>query len=452
MEILPVSDTRGANWTPANLKTIINWINFAAFMIEGLDESINIFRGKIRFNTILGLILSTASGTISVAQYSEYVKSTSIVSLTLNSIFTLFTFSIAINTGYIKIYQIQERLELFIKTKQEWTSFVSNLAAELDLPIAMRKDAVQLISNYREHYLNLMNVDYEMHSDVLKSIKDKMELQITKQEKKQRVVQEENFKTGQLNIIRKTHGLKVYDMAISEVESMIEFLNNLYKLDSYRHDKDIKDIIKGDEVKFMQHAYGKMPIHVPVQVPMQYVNTQTPNTLTRVVVDTQNTLFKNEKLDTLYESLESYILERNILEHNRRIFLDELIEKGVDMTTYDNSDAAYKSIELFNESIKAYEPLFTHACEEITYSTNYMDYLYEKYKNIHELINNYKIPKTESGAYHDTYHNTYHDTSLDKLHIQYRYLETILEIGSRKRKETFKKIYGEIMARKSSNE
>jgi len=437
MELVP--DTRGTNWTPANLKTIINWINFAAFMIEGLDESINIFRNKIRFNTILGLILSTASGTISVAQYSEYVKSTSIVSLTLNSIFTLFTFSIAINTGYIKIYQIQERLELFIKTKQEWTSFVSNLSAELDLPIAMRKDAVQLISNYREHYLNLMNVDYEMHSDVLKSIKTKMELQITKQEKKQTVAQEENFKTGQLNIIRKTHGLKVYDMAISEVESMIEFLENLSKLESYRHDKDIKDIIKGDEAKFMQHAYGKMPI--------PHINAQSSNTLTHVVVDTQNKLFNNEKLDTLYESLESYILERNILEHNRRIFLDELIEKGVDMTTYDNSDPAYKTIESFNNSINAYEPLFKAMCEEITYSTNYMDYLYEKYKNIHELISNYKIPKTDSGAY-----NTDHYIDLDKLHIQYRYLETILEIGSRKRNETFKKIYGEIMARKSNND
>jgi hypothetical protein len=73
-----------------------------------------------------------------------------------------------------------------------------------------------------------------------------------------------------------------------------------------------------------------------------------------IVVDTQNKLFNNEKLDTLYESLESYILERNILEHNRRIFLDELIEKGVDMTTYDNSDPAYKTIESFNNSIMAW--------------------------------------------------------------------------------------------------
>ena len=410
MELLHIPDTRGTNWTPANLKTIINWINFSAFMIEGLDESINIFRSKIRFNTILGLVLSTASGTISVAQYSEYVKSTSIVSLTLNSIFTLFTFSIAINTGYIKIYQIQERLELFIKTKQEWTSFVSNLSAELDLPISMRKDATQLISNYREHYLNLMNVDYEMHSGVLENIKEKMELQIAKQEKKQTVAQEANPKEGQLNIIRKTHGLKVYDMAISEVESMIEFLENLSKLESYRHDKDIKDIIKGDEAKFMQHAYGKMPI--PVAIPVQ-----NPDTLTHVVVETHNKLFKNEKLDTLYESLESYILERNILEYNRRIFLDELSEKGVDLTTYDNSDPVYKTIESFNNSINAYEPLFTHMCEEITYSTSYMDYLYEKYKNINELITNYKIPTTDSGTH-------IYDTEFDKLRIQYSYLET----------------------------
>ena len=169
------------------------------------------------------------------------------------------------------------------------------------------------------------------------------------------------------------------------------------------------------------------------------------DTLTHVVVETHDKLFKNEKLDTLYESLESYILERNILEYNRSIFLDELSEKGVDLATYDNNDPVYKTIESFNNSINAYKPLFTHMCEEITYSTNYMDYLYEKYKNIHELISNYKIQTTDSGAH-------IYDTYLDKQRIQYHYLETILEIGSRKRKETFKKIYGEIMARKSDND
>ena len=440
MDLIP--DTRGTNWTPTNLKTIINWINFAAFMIEGLEESINIFRSKIRFNTILGLVLSTASGTISVAQYSEYVKSSSVVSLTLNSIFTLFTFGIALNTGYIKIYQIQERLELFIKTKQEWTSFVSNLSAELDLPIAMRKDAIQLISNYREIYLNLMNVDYEMHSSVLKSIKEKMELQIAKQENKKNTSEcinnnnNCNEQKGQLNIIRKTHGLKVYDMASSEVESMITFLENLYKLESYRHDKEIKDIIKGDERTFMKNAYGKMPV-------------LDPTSLTSIVVDTNNTLFHNERLDSIYASLEIYTLERETLEHNRIIFLDELSKKGTDLSTYDNSDKLYKDIQTFNDSINSYYNIFIGICEEITYSVSDMNYLYEKYKNIHDLI----IKFSNSSPNNTKSNNKYvYDDTFDRLRIQFNYLEIVLEIGSKKRKETFNKIYGEIMCRKSGDE
>ena len=436
-----VIDMRGKNWTPANLKTIINWVNFAAFMIEGLEESINIFRSKIRLNTILGLVLSTASGTISVAQYSEYVKNTGQLSLILNGVFTLFTFGIAIHTGYIKIYQIHERLELFIKTKQEWTSFVSNLSAELDLPIEIRKDALQLISTYREHYLNLMNVDYEMHAGVLENIENKMNLQIATLENKTNTASHNASPNacsseGRLTIIRKTHGLKVHDMAFGEVESMIEFLENLYKLDSYKHDKEIKDIIKCEESTFMKNAYGKMPY---VQQPnnVRYAEVLHPNTLTHVVVDAQNKIFNNEKLDSIYTSIETYTLERDILQENRIAFMSELGNNGTDLLTYNNSDQLYKEIELLNSNIDNYYTIFVGVCETLTYSNSYMDMLYDTYKKTHEIMSD---------------PNTVQNIAFNKSRILYSYIETVLEIGSRKRKETFKKIYGEIMARKSSDE
>jgi hypothetical protein len=48
-------------------------------------------------------------------------------------------------TGYIKIYQIQETLEQYIKMKQEWTVFSTSIASEPQLPIELRRDALFMI-------------------------------------------------------------------------------------------------------------------------------------------------------------------------------------------------------------------------------------------------------------------------------------------------------------------
>ena len=449
METVHAPDTRGKHWTPVNLKTIINWVNFAAFMIEGLEESINIFRSKIRFNTILGLVLSTASGTISVAQYSQYVKNAGPLSLILNGVFTAFTFGIAIHTGYIKIYQIQERLELFIKTKQEWTSFVSNLSAELDIPIEMRKDALELIVTYRENYLNLINVDYEMHSSVVKNIENKMKLQIATHDNKNTQSDSSN-KTGQLNIIRKTHGIKVYDMALSEVESMVDFLQNLYKLDSYDHNKEIKTIIEGDKQKFMNNAYGKIPIQTyHNNGAARYVEVVDASTLDEVVIDTKYKIFNNYRLDSIYESLEDNFIDRNHFICKNRIILYHFDEHPIDICKKDTNEITdtlecmYVTINKFNNEITSYIKIFTSICEELTYSTEYMDELYQKYKNTHDAIENDINEPLDPDANGLTFLPNY-----NKAIIQRKFLETVLEIGSKKRKETFKKIYGEIMARK----
>lgn len=224
-----LKNTVGTSWTPNNLRTLLNWVNFGSFMIEGLDISINECRGKIRFNTILGLALSTTSGTLSIAQYSNYIKSNNTVSLLLNSLFTLFTFVIAINTGYIKIYQIQERLEMFIKTKQEWTSFITALGTQLDLPIDLRTDALDLIMLNKEKYLNLMNVEFEMPPHVLAQIKIKMD---------------EQYKKDAKGIIQKNHGLRIYQVVSSRVERLIGMLTQLVSLSTYSHNKDLLKIIE----------------------------------------------------------------------------------------------------------------------------------------------------------------------------------------------------------------
>ena len=133
----------GTNWTIENVETIVDWLSIAAFNIEAMELAIKYYQSIIRNNVIIGLILSTASGTISATRLNSNPSQNS--TLMLNALFTVMSFTISIFTGYIKIYQIQERLEMFIKTKQEWIVFSTLLVSELQLPVKLRKDALFLI-------------------------------------------------------------------------------------------------------------------------------------------------------------------------------------------------------------------------------------------------------------------------------------------------------------------
>lgn len=162
----------GTNWNGNNISTLLNWISISQNNIESLDLSISYLREQIRFNIILGLLLSTASGTISVANIG-FVSNAN-VSLILNSVFTAMSFIIAINTGRIKIYQVQERLEQFIKLKQDWTFFVTKIVSELQLPVDLRKDALYLIQTYREKYLDLIKTEVEIPASIKKFMEKKI--------------------------------------------------------------------------------------------------------------------------------------------------------------------------------------------------------------------------------------------------------------------------------------
>ena len=98
------------NWTGANLETLSQWIQISSLQIEILDLAIKHFRSIVRKNVLLGLVFSTASGSISISQLNSAYQT-----VVLNVIFTIMSFSITIFTGLIKIYQIQERLEEFIQ-------------------------------------------------------------------------------------------------------------------------------------------------------------------------------------------------------------------------------------------------------------------------------------------------------------------------------------------------
>jgi hypothetical protein len=72
------------------------------------------------------------------------------------------TFAIAIFTGAIKVFQIQEHLEEFIKAKQEWLNFITVIGTEFQLPLNLRQNAIDLIIKHKDKYLDLMKRDLEV--------------------------------------------------------------------------------------------------------------------------------------------------------------------------------------------------------------------------------------------------------------------------------------------------
>lgn len=155
-----LSRSYGRNWTKTNVSTLFDWLTVAAFNMQCLDYAITQHRGTIRNFTIFGLVITTLSGTISLSQFG--LETDHYASRILQGFFTLFTFSLAIYTGYIKIYQIQERLEQFIKLRQDWAVFATTIGSELQLPIELRRDALHLIVKYKSIYLDLIKIDIEV--------------------------------------------------------------------------------------------------------------------------------------------------------------------------------------------------------------------------------------------------------------------------------------------------
>ena len=147
-------DYNDKKWTTDNIKTLVQWNCIAAYNIEVLDMSISMYQKYMRWNVIFGLIMSTSSGAISASRFGS--SSNDELILAFNYVFTFMAFSIAVFTGAIKIYQVQENLETFIRVKQEWINFSTLLVAEFQLPLTERQDAVTLIKNNKGKYLDLL--------------------------------------------------------------------------------------------------------------------------------------------------------------------------------------------------------------------------------------------------------------------------------------------------------
>jgi len=122
----------------------------------------------------MALLLSSSAGTISTARFG--LDSNSYLNNVFNYLFTIMSFSMTIFTGVIKVYQVQEKLERLIKLKQEWMEFSLTIAAEFQLPLIERQDALILIKKYKGKYLDLLKTENEIpqfiKNRVIVNIKD----------------------------------------------------------------------------------------------------------------------------------------------------------------------------------------------------------------------------------------------------------------------------------------
>jgi len=144
----------GSNWTLSNMSTLSDWITIAAHNMQILAHASKYYQSVIQTNLVVGLVLSTAAGTISTARFTTTFDTN--INMIFNGVFTFMTFATACVTGYIKIYQIQEKLEECIQLRQDWVTFGSAIASELQLPIELRHDALYVITKNKLKYLDLL--------------------------------------------------------------------------------------------------------------------------------------------------------------------------------------------------------------------------------------------------------------------------------------------------------
>ena len=176
-------------------QVLLNWVAVSSYSIQALDQCMTKCRRFIRFNTIISLAFSTISGSLSITSYSKNLKATVVINILL----TFCSFTVVILGSIIKVYQYQERLETYIKTKQDWTNFASNISIELSLTDC---NYDSIISNNKSKYNQLLQTDYEIFGGIKKDLKKE--------------------KDHELDIIPKAKGLRVHDILLYVANNDVE--------------------------------------------------------------------------------------------------------------------------------------------------------------------------------------------------------------------------------------
>ena len=199
------------NWNQENTKIILHWITVGSYSIEALEECIMLCRKRIRLNNFISLGFSTASGSLSITSYN---KNDYTVSMIISALMTVLSFGVAIAGGFVKIYQFQERLELYVKTKQEWIAFVSDLSSMLECTKLERRNALDIIKEYTPKYNVLLSVDYEVFPEIKKKYNidsDATRIQISEDDEL---------------VIKKQEGFRIYNIVLTLVRKHAALLKN----------------------------------------------------------------------------------------------------------------------------------------------------------------------------------------------------------------------------------
>lgn len=166
---------KGGHWEPEYIQTILQWIHICAINVDIMTESAAHYRRLLRRQTIICLLLTSLASTSSLSQFN-IAKDTNLY-FGLNVAFTVMSMIVALSTGFIKVYQVQEKLEQSIKLQQEWTALGSVLTSELQLPIKLRKDALLIIMKYKDVYLELFKQQTDTSWSIMNRIAKKYGLE-----------------------------------------------------------------------------------------------------------------------------------------------------------------------------------------------------------------------------------------------------------------------------------
>jgi hypothetical protein len=204
------------------------------------------------------------------------------------------SFTIAIFTGTIKIYQVQERLENFIRMKQDWILFSTTIASELQLPVDLRHDAYYIIIKNKNKYLDLLKLDCE----VPKFIKDEV---------RRRLIDRNEL--GPLkNYIYNFDITTLSDIIIQISSNENERLDIENNVNHYYN--DLKENFKNILTKSLENKFCK----------------------------DLNEEDKNKILEPIYENISSTILNNINQDHDFKNMLNNLIKHNDNNNKDDNND------------------------------------------------------------------------------------------------------------------
>lgn len=159
----------GEDWQPEIVHTLMQWIQISAVYLEIMTTATEQYRRTLRKNTIINLVFSTVASTASLSTFNVNETEYPTAGFVLKGLFSLFTIILTLSTGYIKVFQIQEKLETAIRLKQEWAVFGSKISSEMQLPPALRKNAIWLIVKMKDGYLDLIKSDMGVSKEIVRN-------------------------------------------------------------------------------------------------------------------------------------------------------------------------------------------------------------------------------------------------------------------------------------------